>query len=74
VLARLNQEPEVEAAQVDRRGEVLRVRLRSPGALPRVTDLLVELGFAGEVVAGAAGDLRWYGAPDVGELSREEAG
>jgi hypothetical protein len=74
VLARLEAEPSVDAAEVDRRGELLRIRVRSNADVRGVIDRLLELGFASEPATDAdaiAG--RWYGVEDVRELSREEA-
>lgn len=74
MLARLEAEPSVDVAEVDRRGELLHLRVGSASAVSHVIDLLQELGFAGELVPGveiAAED--WYGPDRVGELSREEA-
>jgi hypothetical protein len=73
VLARLDQQPGIELAEVDRKGEVLRLRLTSGDVLDRATVLLSELGFAGESMTHVPDGLRWYGTADVGELSREEA-
>jgi hypothetical protein len=74
VLARLQEEEAVESAEVDRRGELLRLRLRSSSNVSGVVDLLSNLGFAGEVVVDAdVGAATWYGLGSVGELSREEA-
>jgi hypothetical protein len=74
VLARVEEEEGVETAEVDRRGELMRLRLKSVSDTSRLVDLLRDLGFAGEVVGDA--DVRvphWYGLGSVGELSREEA-
>ena len=74
MLARLEQESGVELAEVDRRGEVLRVRVSEPDEMTRVIDLLQELGFLGELVPASSINIpRWYGATRVSELSREEA-
>ena len=74
MLARLEEEQAVENAEVDRRGELLRVRLRSSFNVSGVVDLLMNLGFAAEVVQHAdVGSAHWYGLGTVGELSREEA-
>jgi hypothetical protein len=74
VLARLQEQSGVETAEVDRRGELLRLRLTSPD-VTHVIDRLQELGFLGEVVRGteSVAALRWYGLGSVSELSREEA-
>ena len=74
MLARLQEEEAVEDAEVDRRGELLRVRLKSPFNISGVVDLLMNLGFAAEVADDAdVGASQWYGLGSVGELSREEA-
>jgi hypothetical protein len=73
VLARLQEERAVESAEVDRRGELLRLRLTSSD-VTQVTDLLQQLGFLGEVVPDrAVAAMRWYGLATVSELSREES-
>jgi hypothetical protein len=74
VLARLQEESAVEAAEVDRRGELLRLRLESSSDIGGVVALLLDLGFAGEVVSDAqvSDAPLWYGLESVGELSREE--
>jgi len=78
VLARLEQIVGVESAEIDRRGELLRLRLAHPETLVVVTRTLEELGFSsdplGEAHVSAAAVARWYGRGAVGELSREEAG
>jgi hypothetical protein len=71
VLARL-EEGGVEAAEVDRRGELLRVRLLSGSQVSEVVDALQRLGFAGEVLANEPPEVAWYGRDSIGELSREE--
>ncbi len=77
MLARLEQIAGLESAEVDRRGELLRLRLAHPETLLTVTRTLEELGFASESLGGvdasAAAVARWYGRGAVGELSREEA-
>jgi hypothetical protein len=73
VLARLQEEEAVETAEVDRRGELLRLRLRPSFDDTGVVDLLLNLGFAAEVVDhDVVGTRHWYGLASVGELSREE--
>ena len=73
MLARLQDESTVESAEVDRRGELLRLRLTSSD-VTQVTDLLQQLGFLAEVVPdGAVSVVRWYGLGTVSELSREES-
>jgi hypothetical protein len=73
VLAQLEHRADVERAEVDRRGELLRIRLRAGGAVFAIRDELERMGFAAEVPADtSAADARWYGISDVGELSRDE--
>jgi hypothetical protein len=73
VLARLQEENDIQSAKVDRRGELLRLRLTSSDVTGLVRRL-AELGFSGEEVPGTdVPAVRWYGLEDVGELSREEA-
>ena len=73
MLARLEEESTVGSAEVDRRGELLRLRLTSSD-VTKVTDLLQQMGFSGEVVPdGAVAAMRWYGLTTVSELSREES-
>lgn len=74
MLARLEEDQAVESAEVDRRGELLRVRLRSSFNVSGVVDLLMNVGFAADVVEHTdVGSALWYGLGTVGELSREEA-
>ena len=74
MLARLQSEPGVGSVEVDRRGELLRIRVGSAGDVRAVVDRLYEMGFAAQPVAlGETIEQRWYGPNDVGELSREEA-
>jgi len=73
VLARLQERADVDAAEVDRRGELLRVRLREGGTVTAITDQLEQMGFLAEEAVIDAGPLRWYGPSAVGELSREES-
>lgn len=73
MLARLQEQDEVETAEVDRRGELVRLRLKSTSDVSGVMNLLLDLGFAGEVVGVAdVGVSDWYGLGRVGELSQEE--
>jgi hypothetical protein len=72
VLARLEEERGVQAAEVDRRGELLRVRLLAGSQVSEVVKALQRLGFAGEVLANEPPEVAWYGRDSVGELSREE--
>ena len=73
MLARLQDEDGIETAEVDRRGELLRLRLSSSD-VTHVIELLQQLGFLAELVPHAGvSAMRWYGLGNVGELSREEA-
>ncbi len=75
MLARLAALEGVLAAEVDHRGELLRLSLAETAALGRVRAALHELGYGSELVDDVArlGDTRWYGPSTVRELSREEA-
>lgn len=65
----------VVAAEVDHRGQLLRLRLSDPSALDRTHAALRELGYrADDVSERSAPDARWYGPAQVSEQSREEAG
>ena len=73
MLAQLEQRADVERAEVDRRGELLRIRLRADGVVSTLRGELERMGFAAEESSEAsAADARWYGLADVGELSRDE--
>jgi len=72
-LAQLQQREDVETARVDRRGELLRIRLRAGGSVGAVREALEMMGFAAETMDDTAAARRWYGASEVRELSREEA-
>ena len=74
MLARLEQEDGVELAEIDRRGELLRVRVAASAEVTRAIGRLQELGFVAELIIDTAVDIpRWYGTESVGELSLEEA-
>lgn len=74
MLARIEDQAEVAAAEVDRQGELLRVDLQASEGLARVIEILEELGLIGGVLAeNEIADRRWYGRDTIGELSREEA-
>jgi hypothetical protein len=74
VLAQLEQRADVETAEVDRRGELLRIRTRWPGANSAILDHLELMGFAAEDAPEVASSaVRWYGSASVVELSREES-
>jgi hypothetical protein len=73
VLAQLQQRPDVETAEVDRRGERLRIGLRPGGTVSAIRDDLERMGFgAAEAADSPIEGASWYGPSDVGELSREE--
>lgn len=72
MLAQLEQRSDVATAEVDRRGELLRIRTRGEVDRRAVRDELEGLGFAAEETANAVAVVRWYGPAAVGELSREE--
>ena len=71
MLAQLEKRADVETAEVDRRGELLRVR--ATAAVSVIREELERMGFSAEPVDETAAGTRWYGASDVMELSREEA-
>jgi len=76
VLARLNSLDGVRSTEVDHRGELLRLRLDSGQVLSAVRATLVELGYRADDVSRertGAGEVRWYGAATVHELSRDES-
>ncbi len=59
---------------MDRRGELMHVRVGSAGDVSRIIDRLHEMGFAAEPIPDAEIAAQdWYGPDRVGELSREEA-
>jgi hypothetical protein len=72
VLAQLDEREDVETAEVDRRGERLRIRTRGDVDPAGIRDDLERMGFAAEVATDADAATRWYGVASVGELSREE--
>lgn len=76
MLARLESIPGVGLADVDHRGELLRLRLDQADALASVRAALEELGYSADDVTGdpaSAGEGRWYSAQTVRQLSREES-
>lgn len=74
MLARLEAEPGVDVAEVDRRGELLHLRVGSLNDVGHAIELLQELGFAADLMPDAEIPAHeWYGPDRVGELSREEA-
>ncbi len=75
MLARLGSIEGLINAETDHRGELLRIVLRERGALDEVWAALAELGYDAELADRSAvpPDVRWHGALDVRDLSREEA-
>ncbi|MDP9319679.1 MAG: hypothetical protein M3P16_01120 [Chloroflexota bacterium] len=74
MLAHLEERSDVESAEVDRRGELLRITLRVGGDAAAIREQLELMGFAAEEASDAAGaTVRWYGPASVGELSLEES-
>lgn len=71
MLARLEAIDGVAVAEVDHRGELLRLRLTSDEALEDAVGTLRALGYGAELTAAPAVE-RWYGRDTVRELSREE--
>ena len=75
MLARVEKLEGVDRAEIDNRGDFLRLSLNDGGALALIADLLKGLGYESvratddEVQAVA----RWYDAASVGDLSRVEA-
>lgn len=72
MLARLEEIDGVALAEVDHRGELLRLRLTSEDALAGAVATLREMGYGADELSGAAAAERWYGRDTVRELSREE--
>lgn len=75
MLTRLVSLDGVVMAEVDHRGELLRLSLEETADLSLARAVLRELGYGSELVDDVArlGDTRWYGPSTVRELSREEA-
>lgn len=74
MLAQLRQRADVDAAAVDRKGELLRIRLRAGGSVEAVREALEMMGFGAETAIGIDKDtVRWFGPSEVSELSHEEA-
>ena len=72
MLARLLEEPGVQNAESDVRGELMRVRFVDEADPQHVLDLLDDLGFAATLTGAVAGEREWYDAGHVAELSRAE--
>ena len=73
MLAQLERRSDVETAETDRRGELLRIRTRAAGIVALIREQLELMGFAAEEAPDAvAAAVRWYGRSSIGELSREE--
>ncbi len=72
MLARLAAIADVERAEIDHRGELLRLRA-SAAALADARRVLAELGYEASDADAPEADVRWYGSRTVAELSREEA-
>jgi len=73
VLARLEAIDGVEQAEIDHRGELLRLRVTGTAALDDARRALTELGYEASEAGATDAELRWYGSSTVRELSREEA-
>lgn len=72
MLARLEAIDGVALAEVDHRGELLRLRLTSDTALADAVATLREVGYRADPLREAPVVERWYGRAAVHELSREE--
>lgn len=76
MLARLETIDGVEGAEVDHRGKLLRLRLHRDEVLGAVRTALGELGYRADDIPDDGTEIvgvRWYGATQIGDLSREEA-
>jgi hypothetical protein len=75
VLARLEGLDGIDHAEIDYRGDLLRLSLSDDGALESVADLLKGLGYESELSADAEiqAVTSWYDIESVGDLSRVEA-
>jgi hypothetical protein len=75
VLARVEKIEGADRAEIDYRGDFLRLSLNDDGALALIADLLKGLGY--ESVRATYGEVqavaRWYDIASVGDLSRVEA-
>jgi hypothetical protein len=76
VLARLEALEDIDHAQVDFSGDLLKLSLRSEHALDLAISALSELGYGAERASAADVDAItvWYDPTSVGDLSRVEAG
>lgn len=74
MLARLSGIAGVDSAEIDHRGELLRVRARTSAAIDRARAALTDLGYdASAADLSVDQQIRWYDAASVRDLSREEA-
>ena len=75
MLARVEKLEGADRAEIDYRGDFLRLSLNDDGALALIADLLKGLGY--ESVRATDGEVqavaRWYDIASVGDLSRVEA-
>ena len=76
MLARLESLEDIERAQVDFSGDLLKLSLRSEQALEVAISALNELGYGAERASAAEIEAItvWYDTTSVGDLSRAEAG
>lgn len=66
--------PGLSEAQVDHRGELLRLVVSDESVLATVRNELSALGYGAEPMDGlVASDVRWHAFDEVRDLSREEA-
>ena len=75
MLARVEGLVGVDRAQIDYRGDILRLRLTDDGALAIVTDVLKGLGYESDRASDIDVETvtTWYDRESVGDLSRVEA-
>ncbi|HEY8825632.1 MAG TPA: hypothetical protein VIP07_12215 [Candidatus Limnocylindria bacterium] len=76
MLARLEALAGTDHAEIDYRGDLLRLSVVDERALGLAADLLKQLGYEAEGAndADVQGVAAWYGINSVGDLSRLEAG
>jgi hypothetical protein len=76
VLAQVEGLESVSHAEIDYRGDLLKISLSDDLALSRVADLLKSLGYGSEQASDAETRTvtNWYDTGSVGALSRVEAG